>query len=408
VLDSSEASFAQRNDILQPAGRGGPPEEEAVDFTLPDELVLLRDTLRKFVQRELEPISERVEEEDRIPDAVMARMAELGLFGLAIPEAYGGQGLSALAQCVANEELSRTNACFRTRIGTNNGIGSQGILIAGTEAQKRRFLPELASGRMIGAFALTEANAGSDASRIQTTAVRRGDRWILNGTKQFITNGDVAGVFTVMAVTDRSRGPRGISALLVEKGFPGFSVGKIERTMGMRGSHTVELAFEDCEVPAESLLGAEGDGFKIAMQVLDKGRLTMAACCLGAMGRLIELSTEYAKSRVTFGEPIANRQAIQWMLVDMEASAYAVRHAVEHCAWKLDRGERVTREAAIAKLLATEAAGRAADAAVQIHGGMGYMKGTAVERFYRDLRLTRIYEGTSEVLRMLVAREMLR
>ena len=378
-----------------------------MDFTLPEEVVMLRDTLRKFVERELEPISEQVEEEDHIPDGVVAKMADMGLFGLAIPEEYGGQGLSVVAQCVANEELSRTNACFRTRIGTNNGIGSVGIVIAGTEAQKRAYLPRLASGALIGAFALSEPNAGSDASRIETTAVRKGDRYVLNGTKQFITNGDVAGVFTVMAVTDRARGAKGISAFLVEREFPGFTVGKVERKMGMRGSHSCELVLDDCEVPAGALLGREGDGFKVAMQVLDKGRLTMAASSLGAIERLIELSTEYAKTRVTFGEPIANRQAIQWMLVDMAISAYAVRHATYHTAWKLDRGERVTKEAAMAKVLATEAANKAADSAVQIHGGMGYMKGTAVERFYRDLRLTRIYEGTSEILRMIVARELL-
>jgi acyl-CoA dehydrogenase len=383
-------------------------KEDNVDFTLPEELVMLRDTIRRFVDRELEPISERVEEEDRIPDGVVARMAELGLFGLAIPQEYGGQGLSVVGQCLANEELSRTNACFRTRIGTNNGIGSMGILLAGTEEQKRKFLPALASGEMVGAFALTEANAGSDASRIETTAVRKGNRYIVNGTKLFITNGDIAGVFTVMALTDKAKGPKGVSAFLVEKDFPGFAVGKIERKMGLRGSHTVELVFQDCEVPATSLLGREGEGFKIAMQVLDKGRLTMAACALGATEKLIELSTEYAKTRVTFGEPIANRQAIQWMLVDMAISAYAARHAIYHAAWKMDRGERVTKEAAMVKVLATEAANKAADSAVQIHGGMGYMKGTAVERFFRDLRLMRIYEGTSEILRMIVAREMIR
>ena len=378
-----------------------------MDFTLPEDVVLLRDMLRSFVDRELEPISEKVEEEDEIPERVVAKMAELGLFGLAIPEEYGGQGLSILAQCVASEELSRTNACFRTRIATNNGIGSQGILIAGTEEQRRKFLPGLASGELVGAFALSEPNAGSDASRIQTTAVRRGDEYVLNGTKIFITNGDIAGVYTLMAVTDRAKGPRGISAFLVERDAPGFSVGKIEKKMGMRGSHSCELVLDDCRVPASSVLGREGDGFKIAMQVLDKGRLTMAASSLGAIEKLIELSRDYAKTRVTFGEPIASRQAIQWMLVDMATSAYAARHAIYATAWKLDRGERVTKEAAMCKVLATEAANRAADSAVQIHGGMGYMKGTAVERFYRDLRLTRIYEGTSEILRMVVARELL-
>lgn len=377
-----------------------------MDFTLPDELVIFRDMLRKFVKKELEPISEKVEEEDRIPDETVAKMAELGLFGLAIPVEHGGYGMSVLGQCVAMEELSRTNVCFRTRIGTNNGIGSMGIVIVGTEEQKRKFLPKLASGEMIGAFALTEPNAGSDASAIRTTAVRKGDRYILNGMKHFITNGNIADVSTVMAVTDKTKGTKGISAFLVEKEFKGFSVGTIERKMGFRGSHSCELVFDDCEVPAENLLGREGEGFKIAMQILDKGRMTMGACALGSLERLLELSLEYAKNRVTFGEPIINRQAIQWMLVNMAIDAYAVRNAVYHAAWKMDRGERVTKEAAIVKVLATEAAGRAADSAVQIHGGMGYMKGMAVERFYRDLRLLRIYEGTSEILRMIIAREI--
>lgn len=383
-------------------------EDEKVDFTLPEELLIFRDTLRKFVEKELEPISEQVEEEDHIPDRIVEKMKDLGLFGLAIPSEHGGYGMSVLGQCVAMEELSRTNACFRTRIGTNNGIGSMGIVIAGTEEQKRKYLPRLASGAMTGAFALTEPNAGSDASAIRTTAVRKGDKYILNGTKHFITNGDIAGLSTVMALTDRPKGTKGISAFLVEEGFPGFSVGKIERKMGFRGSHTCELLFDDCEVPAENLLGREGEGFRIAMQVLDKGRLMMGACALGAIERLIELSTTFAKTRVTFGEPIINRQAIQWMLVNMAIDAYAVRNAVYHAAWKLDRGERVTKEAAMVKVLATETACRAADSAVQIHGGMGYMKGMAVERFYRDLRLLRIYEGTSEILRMIVAREMSR
>ena len=377
-----------------------------MDFTLPEEVLALRDTIRTFVERELDPISELVEEEDRIPDGVVAKMAEMGLFGLAIPEEYGGQGLPVVAQCVVNEELSRTNACFRTRIGTNNGIGSMGIFIGGSEELKRKYLPEMAAGRLIGSFALTEPNAGSDASRLQTAAELKGDTYVVNGVKHFITNGDIAGVHTVMAVTDKSKGSKGISAFAIEKGFPGVSVGSIEKKMGLRGSHTVELVFEDCEVPRKNLLGREGEGFKIAMKVLDKGRLTMAACALGALEKLISLSTEQAKTRVTFGEPIANRQAIQWMLVDMAISAYAVRHATYHAAWKLDRGERVTKEAAMVKVFATEAANKAADSAVQIFGGMGYMKGTAVERFYRDLRLMRIYEGTSEILRMIVAREM--
>ncbi|MHB8831953.1 MAG: acyl-CoA dehydrogenase family protein [Desulfobacteria bacterium] len=377
-----------------------------MDFTLPDELTIFRDMLRKFVEKELDPISEKVEEEDLIPPETVAQMAGMGLFGIAIPTEYGGSGMNVLGQCVAMEELSRTNACFRTRIATNNGIGSMGIVMAGSEEMKRKFLPKLASGAMIGVFALTEPNAGSDASAIRTTAVRKGDKYILNGMKHFITNGNIADVATVMAVTDKTKGGKGISAFLVEKGFKGFSVGTVERKMGFRGSHTCELVFDDCEVPAGNLLGHEGEGFKIAMQILDKGRLTMGASALGSLERLLELSIDYAKNRVTFGEPIINRQAIQWMLVNMSMDAYAIRNAVYNAAWKMDRGDRVTKEAAMVKVLATEAAGRGADSAVQIHGGMGYMKGMAVERFYRDLRLLRIYEGTSEILRMIIAREI--
>src|SRR5512140_2920979 len=379
-----------------------------MDFILPEELTMFRATLKKFVEKELDPISEQVEEEDRIPEHIVGRMRNLGLFGLAIPEEYGGFGMSILGQCIVVEELSRTNACFRTLMGTNNGIGSTGIILAGTEEQKRKYLPDLAVGEKISAFALTEPNAGSDASAIKTSAVRKGDKFILNGMKHFITNGHIADVVNVMAVTDRSKGTKGISAFLVEKGFPGFSVGTIERKMGFRGSHTCELVFDDCEVPAENLLGKEGDGFKIAMQVLDKGRLMMGACALGATEKLIELCTDYSKTRITFGEPIINRQAIQWMLVNMAMDAYAIRHSVSHAAWKMDRGERATKEAAMVKVIATEAAGRAADSAVQIFGGMGYMKGMAVERFYRDLRLMRIYEGTSEILRLIISREMTR
>lgn len=379
-----------------------------MDFTLPEELAMFRETVRKFVEKELDPVSEQVEEEDRIPERIVGRMKDLGLFGLAIPEEYGGFGMSILGQCLVVEELSRTNACFRTLMGTNNGIGSTGIILAGTEAQRRKYLPSLAAGEKISAFALTEPNAGSDAAAIRTSAVRKGDKYILNGMKHFITNGNIADVINVMAVTDRSKGTRGISAFLVEKGFPGFSVGTIERKMGFRGSHTCELVFDNCEVPAENLLGKEGDGFKIAMQVLDKGRLTMGACALGAIEKLITLCTDYAGTRVTFGEPIINRQAIQWMLVNMAMDAYAIRNSVCHAAWKMDRGERATKEAAMVKVIATEAAGRAADSAVQIFGGMGYMKGMAVERFYRDLRLMRIYEGTLEILRLIISREMAR
>ncbi len=384
-----------------------------MDYTIPENLRLMVDTVRRFVKQDLEPISQQVEDEDRIPDEVVATMAELGLFGLAIPEEYGGLGIGTLGECLVYEELSKVNACFRTRIGTNNGIGSQGILLDGTPEQKRKYLPKLASGEWTGCFALTEPEAGSDAANIQTTAQRQGDKWILNGRKHFITNGDIADVATVFAVTDKhKRAKGGITAFIVEKSFPGFSVGTIERKMGMRGSHTCELIFEDCQVPAENVIGGEamvGQGFKTAMKTLDKGRLTMGAVALGSAQKLLELSLDYARQRVQFGRPIAEFQAVQFMLADMATQIYAARQMLYHAAWLRDqKGSAVIKEASMVKLFCTEMAGRVADMAVQIHGGMGYMKEYPVERFYRDLRLTRIYEGTSEIQRLVIARQLMK
>ncbi len=380
---------------------------------IPENLRIMLETVRRFVKKDLEPISRQVEEEDRIPEEVVQTMRELGLFGLAIPEKYGGLDIGTLGECMVYEELSKVNACFRTRIGTNNGIGSQGIILDGTEEQRRRYLPRLASGEWTGCFALTEPEAGSDAAGIRTTAEFKDGRWVLNGRKQFITNGDVARLATVFAVTDGEKRARGgITAFLVEKGFPGFFVGTIERKMGMRGSHTCELIFDNCQVPPENVLGGRagvGRGFQTAMKVLDKGRLTLGASALGAAQRLLELSIDYAKQRVQFGRPIAKFQAIQFMLADMATQIYAARQMLYHAARLRDRrGSAVIKEASMVKLFCTEAAGRVADMAMQIHGGMGYMKDLPVERFYRDLRLTRIYEGTSEIQRLVIARELLR
>lgn len=384
-----------------------------MDFEVPENLRLMVDTVRRFVKQDLEPISQQVEDEDRIPDDVVQTMRELGLFGLAIPEEYGGLGLGVLGECLVYEELSKVNACFRTRIGTNNGIGSQGIIIDGTPEQKERYLPKLASGEWIGCFALTEPEAGSDAANIQTSAEPKDDHWILNGRKHFITNGDIADLATVFAVTDKEkRAHGGITAFLVEKDFPGFFVGTIERKMGMRGSHTCELIFDNCRVPRENVIGGDamvGKGFKTAMKTLDKGRLTMGASAVGSAQKLLELSLDYAKQRVQFGKPIANLQAIQIMLADMATQIYAARQMLYHAAWLRDqKGSAVIKEASMVKLFCTEMANRVADMAVQIHGGMGYMKDYPVERFYRDLRLTRIYEGTSEIQRLVIARELLK
>ncbi|KMY67043.1 acyl-CoA dehydrogenase [Desulfocarbo indianensis] len=384
-----------------------------MDYTIPENLALMVETIRRFVKKDLDPISQQVEKDDRIPDGIVEAMRELGLFGLSIPEEFGGLGLGALGECLVYEELSKTNACFRTRVATNNGIGSQGIVLDGTPEQKERYLPRLASGEWTACFALTEPEAGSDAANIQTTAELVEGRWLLNGRKHFITNGSESHVATVFALTDKSkRAKGGITAFIVEKTYPGFSVGTIESKMGMRGSHTCELIFDNCEVPAENVIGGQakvGQGFKTAMKTLDKGRLTMAASALGAAQRLLELSVDYAKQRVQFGRPIAEFQAVQFMLADMASQIYAARQMLYHAAWLRDkRGSAVIKEASMVKLFCTEMAGRVADMAVQVHGGMGYMKDYPVERFYRDLRLTRIYEGTSEIQRLVIAREMLK
>jgi acyl-CoA dehydrogenase len=384
-----------------------------VDFTIPENYRMMAETVRRFVERELEPISKQVEEEDRIPEEVVQKMRELGLFGLSIPEEYGGLGLGTLGECIVYEELSKTNACFRTRIGTNNGIGSQGILIDGTEEQKRKYLPKIASGEWTACFALTEPEAGSDAANIKTRAELKSDHWVLNGRKCFITNGNIADVATVFAVTDpQKRAKGGITAFIVEKTFPGFYVGTIEKKMGLRGSHTAELIFEDCIVPRENVIGGDqmiGYGFKTAMKVLDKGRLTMGACAVGAAQKLLELSVKYAKQRVQFGRPIAEFQAIQFMLAEMATNIYAARQMVYHAAWLRDqRGTSVIKEASMVKLFCTEMVNRVADMALQIHGGMGYMKDYPIERFYRDVRLMRIYEGTSEIQKIVIARELLK
>ena len=380
-----------------------------MDYTLPENIRMMRDTVRRFVRNDLEPISRKVEEEEKIPENFVQKMREMGFFGLSIPEEYGGMGLGTLGECVLNEEFGRVNACFRSRFGTNNGIGSQGILIDGTPEQKEKYLPRIASGEWTAAFALTEPNAGSDAANIQTKAEKKGDMYLLNGLKHFITNGDIADVVTVMAVTDKTKGPRGVTAFIVENTFPGYSVGKIDKKMGVRGNNTAEIVFEDCQVPAGNIIGLqEGKGFSTAMKVLEKGRITISAACLGTAQYCLDLSIAHSKQRVQFGKPISANQAIQWMLADMAISIYTGRQIVYHTSWCRDQKQRVTQQAAMCKVYCTEMVNRVADAALQIHGGMGYMKESPIERIYRDMRLTRIFEGTSEVQRMVIARELLK
>jgi acyl-CoA dehydrogenase len=384
-----------------------------MNFEIPENLRLMVDTVRRFVKQDLEPISRQVEDDDHIPEEIVDKMRELGLFGLSIPEDFGGLGLGTLGECLVYEELSKVNACFRTRVGTNNGIGSQGIVLDGTQEQKDYYLPKMASGEFTTCFALSEPEAGSDAANVQTTAELKGDEWILNGRKHFITNGSVSDIACVFCLTDKAKKAKGgITAFIVEKTDPGFFVGTIERKMGMRGSHTCELIFDNCRLPRDRVIGGDkmiGQGFKTAMKTLDKGRLTMGASALGSAQKLLELCVDYAKQRVQFGKPIAEFQAIQFKLAEMATNIYAARQMLYHAACLRDsKGSSIIKEASMVKLFCTEMANRIADEAVQIFGGMGYMKDFPVERYYRDLRLTRIYEGTSEVQKIVIAREVLR
>ena len=373
-------------------------------------LELLLASIRRFVRERLVPNESRVAEEDAIPADIVAGMRELGLFGLSLPEAYGGLGLTREEEVLTAIELAHASPAFRSLSGTNNGIGAQGIVLDGTEEQKRRWLPRLASGEIVGAFALTEPGSGSDAASLATTARRDGDHYVLNGTKRFITNAPEAGIFTVMARTDPTvTGAGAISAFIVERGTRGLSIGKHDRKMGQQGSHTADVIFENCRVPAANLIGErEGVGFKTAMKVLDKGRLQIAAVCVGVAERMLGDALRYAVERRQFGQPIAEFQLVGAMLADSRTEIYAARSMVVDAARRRDDGDDVATEASCCKLFASEMCGRVADRAVQIHGGAGYVADYAIERFYRDVRLFRIYEGTSQIQQLLIARAMVR
>lgn len=373
-------------------------------------LNLLLENIARFVRERLRPNEEVVAETDEIPADVVADMKAMGLFGLTIPEAYGGLGLTMEEEVLAMLELGRASPAFRSLIGTTVGIGSQGILFDGTEAQKHKYLPRLATGEIIASFALTEPESGSDAASLRTTAVRDGDHYLVNGTKRFITNAPEAGVFTVMARTNpKDDGASGISAFIVEADTTGISFGKPDRKMGQKGAHTCDVIFENCRVPAENLIGeVEGRGFKTAMKVLDKGRIHIAAICVAVAGRMLADALSYAMERKQFGRPIAEFQLIQAMLADSKAEIYAARSMVLDAARRRDDGLDVSTEASCAKMFASEMCGRVADRAVQIFGGAGYMSEYGIERFYRDVRLFRIYEGTTQIQQLVIARNMLR
>ncbi|MDX6748526.1 acyl-CoA dehydrogenase family protein [Geminicoccaceae bacterium 1502E] len=379
----------------------------ALDQQTLDQLI---DTVRRFVRERLVPNEHRVADEDAIPPELVQEMRELGLFGLSVPEEHGGLGLTMREEVLVAFELGRTSPAFRSMIGTNNGIGSQGIVLDGTQEQKAKYLPKLASGEIIGSFALTEPESGSDAASLRTSARRDGDHYVLNGTKRFITNAPQAGLFTVMARTNPDEpGARGISAFLVEAGTPGLHLGPPDRKMGQRGTHTCDVIFEDCRVPASQLLGGvEGQGFKTAMKVLDRGRLHIAAICVGVAERLIEDSVRYAAERRQFGKAIGEFQLVQAMLADSRTEAYAGRAMVLDAATRRDEGLNVSVEASCCKYFCSEMVGRVADRAVQVHGGAGYIADYGVERFYRDVRLFRLYEGTSQIQQLVIARQMLK
>ncbi|SAL74725.1 Acyl-CoA dehydrogenase [Caballeronia peredens] len=370
---------------------------------------LLEDTIRRFVREQLVPREAEVDETDVIPADLIDAMREIGLFGLTIPEAYGGLGLTMEEEVRIAFELGQTSPAFRSMIGTNNGIGSIGIVLDGTETQKSHYLPKLAAGDLIGSFCLTEPDAGSDAASLKTRAKKDGEFYVLNGTKRFITNAPEAGVYTVMARTSDAPGASGISAFIVERGTPGLSIGKPDRKMGQRGAHTADVIFEDCRVPASQLIGgAEGIGFKTAMKTLDKGRIHIAAIAVGAARRMLRDALAYAMQRRQFGQPIAEFQLVQGMLADSKAELYAAECMVLDVARRRDEGRDVSVEASCAKYFATEMCGRVADRAVQVHGGAGYIAEYGIERFYRDVRLFRLYEGTSQIQQVIIARGLMR
>jgi len=375
-----------------------------------DTFELLRTSVRRFVDERLIPAEEQVEHDDAVPPEIVQEMRDLGLFGLSIPEEYGGIGLSMFEEAAIIRELTRASVVFRSVIGTTVGIGSQGIIIDGSQAQKQAWLPRLASGEVIASFALTEPDAGSDAASLQTIAKRDGDRYRITGSKRFITNASRAGMFTLMARTEPEvKGAGGISAFIVAADTPGISFGKPDKKMGQKGAVTCDVIFDDCIVPAANIIGGvPGRGFKTAMKVLDRGRIHIAAVALGMCDRLLDMSLRYAVERRQFGQPIADFQLIQGLLADSQVDRLASEALLQSVAARFDRGENVSMAASALKYFSTEAVGRVADRAVQIHGGAGYMADYKVERFYRDVRLLRIYEGTSQIQQIIIAREMRR
>ena len=377
-------------------------------FRLTDDQEQLRDTIRKFAAREIAPHVMEWDEASEFPAAVVKQLGEMGLMGIIVPEEYGGTGLGYAEYMLAIEELSAVDGSIGIILASHNSLGTNHIFVAGNEQQRRRYLPKLATGEWLSAWGLTEPGSGSDAAGARTSAVRKGDDWVLNGNKIFITNGHYADVAVVIAVTDKTAGTHGLSAFIVEKGTPGFRPGKKENKLGLRASDTSELIFEDCVIPGENLLGKLGEGFVDSLRILDGGRISIAALSLGIARGAYDAARKYVKERRQFGKAISEFQGIQWKLADMATQLDAARLLTLRAATMKDNGEKTTLASAMAKLHASEVAVRICDEAVQLHGGYGFIKDYPVEKFYRDVKLCTIGEGTSEIQRLVIAREILK
>ena len=377
-----------------------------MDFNLTSEQKLFQKTIREFCEKEIKPIANKIDKEEYFPKDLYKKMGQMGLMGMTVPQKHGGAGIDRVSYMIALEEISRICGSTGLTVEAHNSLGIGHIYEHGTEEQRRKYLPKLCSGQGFAAWALTEPNSGSDAAGAQTTAVLKKNEWVINGTKQFITSGDIADVTVVMCKTDKEKGAKGISAILVEKDTKGFKVGQLEDKLGIRGSHTAELIFENCKVPKENLIGTQDMGFIGAMNILDRGRTAIGAMSVGIAQAALEDSLDYAKQRQQFGKPIGKFQAIQWMLADMATEVEAARLLVYRAAFLEDQEIKFTKEASMAKLFASEMAMKVANKAIQIFGGYGYTREYPVERYFRDIKLCTIGEGTSEVQRMVIARQL--
>ena len=377
-----------------------------MDFNLTEEQKLFQKIIREFCTKELKPIAEKIDKEEYFPKDLYKKMGKMGLMGMTVPQMYGGAGIDRVSYMIALEEISRVCGSTGLTVEAHNSLGIGHIYEKGTEEQRKKYLPKLTSGEAFAAWALTEPNAGSDASSLQTMAVLKGDEWVINGTKQFITTGDIADVVTVMAKTDKEKGAKGISAFIIEKDTPGFSAGQLEDKLGLRGSRTAELIFENCRIPKENLLGEKGLGFIGAMNILDRGRTAIGAMSVGIARGALEECIDYANQREQFGKSIGKFQAIQWMIADMATEIDAARLLVYRAAYLEDKNMKFTKEASMAKLFASEMAMRATRNAIQIFGGYGYTKEYPLERYFRDVKLCEIGEGTSQVQRMVIAKQL--